>query len=141
MKRYLVVWFVLAASVLSLFATFSKGMGDGRNPGITWQSSTSSVVQLGIRDKNAVLGDYKATFKVTAPDGKLYTKEIAVKGDSFEYVLFPTDFDSYMQSGNYTWVCLVAGKTVLKGKFSHNFGSKGEENLSIEETQFPKAGQ
>jgi hypothetical protein len=117
MKRLCaLVCVLLAASVAA-----SGAWTPQRQQRVQWQRSESPSIKLGIRDKNADLGRYDATFVVTARrDGKRYEKSVAVEGDHFGTVDFPDDFAAfdYMQHGTqFDWTCSVNGKVVRNGRF------------------------
>jgi len=83
----------------------------------TWQMSQSASAQLGIRDKEGTRGHYDAQFTITAPDGKKYSKTVAVDGAEWGIVSFPDDFDTLPRTGRFSWVCVVGGEPVLRGGF------------------------
>ena len=102
--------------LISLFISLFL-LGNSASAEPTWQSSTSTTVQLGVRDKYGSIGKYTATFIVTDPDKKEFTTSITVKNDDFGYVTFPSDFKTYMKTGKFTWKCVVGGKAIFNGEF------------------------
>lgn len=117
MKKLLVLVCVLLATTV-----VASGAWTPRQQRVQWQRSESPSIKLGVRDKNADLGGYEATFVVTARrDGKSYEKTFSVEGDHFGTVNFPDDFAAFdhMQHGTeFDWACYVKGKTVVRGRFS-----------------------
>ncbi|MHB9106925.1 MAG: hypothetical protein ACYDCO_07710 [Armatimonadota bacterium] len=92
---------------------------------VTWQSSQSPQVQLGVRDKFGEMGGYTADFVVIGPKKAKYHEYKKVGGDDWGYIIFPRDFEVWGEPGKYTWKCLVNGKPVVEGKF--RFTSSGVE--------------
>ena len=88
-------------------------------------SLQAAVVQLGVYDKNLVLGEpraYEAQFIVTGRDGKQYKSLKKAKAeDMWIYSEFPYDFDGFPANSNvhstYRWKCVVEGMTVASGEF------------------------
>jgi hypothetical protein len=99
-----------------------KGQQARRN---SFASLQAAVVQLGVYDKNLVLGEqraYEAQFIVTGRDGKQYKSlKKATAEDTWVYAEFPYDFDSFPVNSNvhsaYRWECVVEGMTVAGGEF------------------------
>ena len=84
----------------------------------SWQQSETINIQLGVRDKNSNLAEYKATFKVTeTTTEKVVETTIIVKADQWGFVNFPEDFGVDALKGDYDWTCTVADKIVSYGKF------------------------
>ena len=84
----------------------------------SWQQSETINIQLGVRDKNSNLAEYKATFKVTeTTTEKAVETTITVNADQWGFVNFPEDFGVDALKGNYDWTCTVAGRIVTYGKF------------------------
>jgi hypothetical protein len=83
-----------------------------------WQQSETINIQLGVRDKNSNLAEYKATFKVTETNtDKSAETTISVTADQWGFVNFPEDFGVDALKGDYDWTCTVADKIVTYGKF------------------------
>ena len=88
-------------------------------------SVQAAVVQLGVYDKNLVLGEqraYEALFIVTGGDGKQYKSlKKATAEDMWVNSEFPYDFDNFPANSNvhapYRWKCVVEGMTVAGGEF------------------------
>ena len=88
-------------------------------------SLQAAVVQLGVYDKNLVLGEqraYEAQFIVTGRDGKQYKSlKKATAEDTWVYAAFPYDFDGFPANSNvhsaYRWECVVEGMRVASGEF------------------------
>lgn len=87
--------------------------------GARWEYSENigrcGIVTLGIRDtlgKHLIF--YSADFIISSTDGKQYKIEKNfIEPDEFAKVSFPSDFRLRdPQSGNYSWECIVEGKTV-----------------------------
>ncbi|MDA3839298.1 MAG: hypothetical protein PF574_10000 [Candidatus Delongbacteria bacterium] len=84
----------------------------------SWQQSETINIQLGVRDKNSNLEEYKATFKVTeTTTEKVVETTITVTADQWGFVNFPEDFGVDALKGDYDWACTVADKIVTYGKF------------------------
>ena len=84
----------------------------------SWQQSETISIQLGVRDMNSNLTEYKAIFKVTEINlDKAVETTITVKADQWGFVNFPEDFGVDALKGDYDWVCTVDGKIVTYGKF------------------------
>ena len=99
-----------------------RGTQPGQN---AFASLQAAVVQLGVYDKNLVLGEpraYEAQFIVTDRNGKQYKSLKKAKAeDMWIYAEFPYDFDSFPANSNvhstYRWKCVVEGMTVASGEF------------------------
>ena len=90
----------------------------------SWQQSETINIQLGVRDKNSNIAEYKAIFKVTEiTTDKIIETTITVKADQWGFANFPEDFGVDALKGDYDWTCTVAGKIVTYGKF--NFKKTG----------------
>ena len=91
----------------------------------SWQQSTSvAAVKLVIREK---FGNqkYDATFVVTAPDGKKFSRSVEVLPEEWGVVFFPHDFDGADEiAGKYKWVASVNGEKVIGGSFTSELGEK-----------------
>lgn len=84
----------------------------------SWQQSETINIQLGVRDMNSNLAEYKATFKVTETNtDKAVETTITVTADQWGFVNFPEDFGVDALKGDYDWTCTVAGEIVTYGKF------------------------
>lgn len=122
MKKLLVLVCVLLAATVAAAAGAWTPRQPQQQQRAQWQWSESPSIKLGVRDKNADLGGYEATFVVTARrDGKSYEKTVAVEKDYFATVNFPDDFAAFdhMQHGaEFDWACYVKGKRVVRGRFS-----------------------
>ena len=106
------------------FGSYAQRRRSQANPNV-FAATQSAVVQLGVYDKNLVLGeprDYEAIFVVTGGDGKQYKSlRKAAPEDTWVYAGFPYDFDNFPANSNvhstYSWKCTVEGKTVAGGEF------------------------
>ncbi len=116
LRRWILFWgcFVLLPIVFVVVVNAQKSVSD-----VTWQSSESVSVKLGVRDKYGELESYEALFVVTGPDGKQYKAEKHVSGDEWGFCYFPDDFDTYAKPGKYSWECIVGGEVVLNGDFEY----------------------
>lgn len=90
----------------------------------TWQTSVNdqnrSNVVLGVRDKWGTLGNYRATFVVTAPGRKTFRGTASTTGDEWAYINFPGDFSgSPSASGTYTVVFYVNGVVIGRDRFRY----------------------
>ena len=84
----------------------------------SWQQSETINIQLGVRDKNSNLAEYKATFKVTeTTTEKVVETTITVTADQWGFVNFPEDFGVDALKGDYDWTCTVGENIVSYGKF------------------------
>ena len=106
--------FTLLSIVFVAIVYAQKSVSD-----ITWQSSMSVSVQIGVRDKYGELESYKARFVVTGPDGEQYKAEKDVSGDEWGFCYFPDDFETYAKPGKYSWECIVGGEVVINGHFEY----------------------
>jgi hypothetical protein len=72
--------------------------------------------RIGIRSK---FGEtpYWATFIVTAPGGRDFSRTIRVVGDAWGHLTYPRDFGAPARPGAYTYVIVVGGKVALSAKF------------------------
>lgn len=120
---------VFAAGLVLLLIGFALGgyaqRRQGRASPNAFASQQAAVVQLGVYDKNLVLGEpraYEALFVVTGADGKRYKSlKKASAEDMWVYAEFPYDFDSFPPNSGahaaYRWECVVEGMTVAGGQF------------------------
>lgn len=92
----------------------------------TWQQSTSLEVSLGVRDKFGQGGNYTVVFAVKEPTGATSSKVAKAKGDEFVSVRFPTDFNTYLKRGRYTWTASVSGRQIATGRFAYEPVEFGE---------------
>jgi hypothetical protein len=84
----------------------------------SWQQSETINIQLGVRDMNSNLAEYKATFKVTeTTTDKAVETTITVTADQWGFVNFPEDFGVDALKGDYDWTCTVGEAIVTYGKF------------------------
>lgn len=102
---------VLAVTSLSLFLVADLTVAQ------TWQQSASTEVNLSVRDKYGQLGVYSVVFSVKDPSGTVISRTIRAKGDEWALARFPTDFDTYLKSGRYTWKATITGRNVANGDF------------------------
>jgi hypothetical protein len=93
--------------------------------------STAVRVQLGVWDKFDVDKTNHVVFVVSTPNGKQYKAERNESLDDWVYVNFPDDFRPYPTNTDiytqYTWKCLVSGKTAASGRFMWG-NSKAADN-------------
>ena len=90
---------------------------------VVWQQSQSIQVQLGVRDKGGTLGTYEARVVVTTPSGAQVEAKLQGHGDDWAYVVFPNDFNTFEQQGDYSWVAVLNGTKIAGGGF--NYGLSG----------------
>jgi hypothetical protein len=104
----------LAALLCAAFITVTQAQAPAN---ASWQVSQSASAELSIRDKSGTTNSYEAEFIVTAPDGKKFNREIIVEGKDWGTVSFPDDFDTFPRTGRFSWVCMVNGEMVSRGRF------------------------
>jgi hypothetical protein len=95
----------------------------------TWQQSESVSVELGVRDKSDALASFMAVFEVTGPDGSVHTARARIRDGDFSYVSFPSDFDTYIIAGRYTWRCLVESNSIASGAFEYSIGRQQQVHI------------
>lgn len=97
--------------------------------------STGAVIQLGVWDKLDVADSDKATYIVTATNGKQFKAERNESLDDWVYVTFPEDFSPYPSDTTtiqtYRWKCVVGGETVAGGTFKWGNGQADDNNRNI----------
>ena len=116
--------FVLGVVFLAL-----AGMAGAAHPvaAQSWQYSfqpsnqVGPTYRMGIRSK---FGEttYWATFIVTHPDGRAFSRTIRVQGDAWGWLTYPQDFRAappagQNSAGQYSYVIVVGGKIAISAKF------------------------
>ena len=88
----------------------------------TWQYSyqpdnrIGRDFRIGIRSKFGETA-YWATFIVTAPGGRDFSRAIRVVGDAWGHLTYPRDFGAPYRAGAYSYVIVVGGKVALRARF------------------------
>jgi hypothetical protein len=86
---------------------------------VNWQAWQTVNVQLAVRDKDGLLGQYDALFIVTGPKGKEWKASKHADG-SEAGVFFPEDFyEVGPPTGKYTWRCTVKDEVIIEGQFEY----------------------
>jgi hypothetical protein len=112
------VGFWLVLLVFAVVALSRQGALSGSSSNAIWQYSAAPVAKLGIRSKDGRSSDkFTVVCVVNAPDEHQYRAQKNVVGDSWAYMLFPDDFQTWAKPGPYTWKCLVDSKEVATGDF------------------------
>jgi hypothetical protein len=123
--------FVMTGAALSVGGYFYGTYAQKALPAQGFLQSTSAVIKLGVWDKFDVDKTNRATFIVTAPNGKQYMVNKTESLDEWVYVSFPEDFSPYPDYSAYTlysWKCVVGEKTVAGGKFKWGNGQADDSN-------------
>lgn len=88
----------------------------------TWQYSAQPSNQIGrqfemgIRSK---FGEtpYWATFIVTGPTGRAWSRTVRVRADNWGHATFPRDFGARGRAGRYRYVIVVNGRIAISEAF------------------------
>lgn len=137
MKRSFIKWICAFAVCLTLAASgYLIGVEAQKNrlPNSGFLQSTASVIKLGVWDKMGNAKSNRATFTVTAPNGKQYKSTKNEPLNDWVYANFPDEFDTYPDTTAYTtysWKCVVDGKTVAGGNFKWGNGQADDNNRNF----------
>ncbi len=125
------LWLTLL--VVNVVAPSDRIVGASPGSGVTWQSSQTPTIKLGIRNKYGYvsLDKFTAVCIVSGPDAKQRKASMNVESDNWGYVSFPDDFDTWAKPGRYHWQCQVSGKRVAAGSFEYRTTSTYSDQLTV----------
>jgi hypothetical protein len=114
--------FLLPAIVVCAQSSMPQASLDPRVERGFWQYGIDTEldsVRLAIRDKGGHVGNYRATFVVTAPDKSHYSFTKDGSGITESVAFFPRNFNAAWIRGVYTWSCTIGGRTMVRGSFEY----------------------